>query len=83
MSGTPVWTTEIHAPINSGILGVGEYAYAGTLRKDLIALRRMTGEIVWQNTLGGRVKTTPVAGAGCIFVAQDDRTIQAFREERK
>lgn len=83
MSGTPVWTTEIHAPINSGILGVGEYAYAGTLRKDLIALRRTTGEIVWQNTLGGRVKTTPVAGAGCIFVAQDNRTIQAFREERK
>ena len=83
MSGTPVWTTEIHAPINSGILGVGEYVYAGTLRKDLIALRRMTGEIVWQKTLGGRVKTTPVAGAGCIYIAQDNRTIQAFREERK
>lgn len=83
MSGTPVWTAGIHAPINSGILGVGEYAYAGTLRKDLIALRRATGDIVWRTTLGGRVKTTPVAGAGCLFVAQDNRTIQAFREERK
>jgi outer membrane protein assembly factor BamB len=83
MSGTTVWTTEIHAPVNSGVLGVGEYAYAGTLRKDLIALRRMTGEIVWRTTLDGRVKTTPVAGAGYIYVAQDNRTIQAFREERK
>ena len=82
-TGGIVWTTDVRAPVNSGILGAGEYAYAGTLRKDLIAFQRSTGSIVWREVLGGRVKTTPVAGAGRLFVAADNRILQAFRQERK
>jgi outer membrane protein assembly factor BamB len=83
MTGEVKWKTDLRAPVNSGILGAGEYVYTGTLRKDLLALRRTTGEIVWRGTTGGRVKTTPIAGLGRLFVAGDNRVVQAFKEEKR
>jgi len=83
LTGKIMWKTELRAPVNSGILGAGEFVYAGTLRKDLVAIRRTTGEIVWRGTTGGRVKTTPTAGLGRLFVAGDNRVVQAFKEEKR
>ncbi len=82
-TGLLVWETDVRAPINSGIVGSGQYVYAGTLRKDLLALQRKTGEVVWRGTTGGRIKTTPIIGVGRIFVAGDNRILQAFREGKK
>jgi outer membrane protein assembly factor BamB len=78
-SGGVAWEADLRAPVNTGILGVGPHVYAATLRKELVALDRATGAIVWRTTLEGRVKTTPVAGAGFVYVAADNRIIQAFR----
>lgn len=81
-TGVPRWNTDIRSPIGAGLLGAGDIVYAGTLKKELIALRRSTGEVIWRTFTDGRIKTTPVGGLGRIFIAQDTRIIQSFRETR-
>jgi outer membrane protein assembly factor BamB len=76
------WDVDLRSPVSAGLLGAGEIVYVGTLKKELIALKRSSGEIVWRTATAGRIKTTPVGGAGRVFLGLDTRMIQSYREGR-
>jgi outer membrane protein assembly factor BamB len=82
VTGGIQWDVDLRAPVNAGLLGAGQLVYVGTLKKELIALKRSSGEIVWRTATAGRIKTTPVSGAGRIFLGLDTRMIQSYREGR-
>ncbi len=82
-TGMLVWRCDLDEPVNSGALGAGPYIYVGTLKKSFIALDRRTGTEVWRTIIGGRIKTTPIAGSGRVYVAGDDRVLLAFRSEHQ
>lgn len=82
-NGASVWSTDVHAPVNSGLLGVRGMLYAGTLDKELLAIDPLAGNIVWKDTVSARIKTMPIAGGNRLFIATDDRLIQAYGETRK
>ena len=82
-TGAQAWTCNVHSPVNAGLLGVNNLLYAGTLDKELIAIDPGQGSVVARDTVSARIKTAPIAGAGCIFIATDDRLIQAYGEDRK
>ena len=81
-TGATRWNTDLRSPVDAGLLGAGDVIYAGTLKKELIALKRSTGEIIWRTTTDGRIKTTPIGGLGRVFIAQDTRIIRSFRGAR-
>lgn len=82
LTGTIRWDVDLRSPVSAGLLGAGDLVYVGTLKKELIAMKRSSGEIIWRTPTNGRIKTTPIGGAGRVFIALDTRTIQSFREGR-
>jgi len=83
LTGACVWACDVHSPVNSAILSVNDVLYTGTLNKELIAIDPVAGSIVWRDTVSARIKTTPVAGINRLFIATDDRLIQAYGEMPK
>ncbi len=77
-TGALLWSCDVHSPINAGIVAANAVLYVGTLRKELIAIDAAKGEILWKGGVSGRIKTTPVVGADRVFIATDDRLVQAF-----
>jgi outer membrane protein assembly factor BamB len=82
-TGARIWTCDVRSPVSAGLLGTKSMLYAGTLRKELIAIDPREGAVVWRDTVSARIKTVLIAGGNSLFVATDDRLIQAFGEDRK
>jgi outer membrane protein assembly factor BamB len=77
-TGALLWSCDVHSPVNTGILAVNTVLYVGTLRKELIAIDAAKGTILWKGAVSGRIKTTPIAGGHRVYIATDDRLVQAF-----
>lgn len=77
--GSMRWAVEFNGGINSSAVVSGNIVYVGTLKKELCALKLQDGATVWKQTLRGRIKTSPAVAGGKLFVASDDRLVQAFQ----
>jgi outer membrane protein assembly factor BamB len=79
VDGHPVWTTDAGGPLVSGGVLAGSLLYFGTLTRELLAVQPHDGTVVWRTKLSGRIKSSPAASRGRLFVATDDRLVNAFQ----
>ena len=61
----------------------GRWVYFGTLDKNLYAVLRDTGEVVWKFKTRGRVRTSPLIWKGMLIAASEDRYVYGFIEESR
>jgi eukaryotic-like serine/threonine-protein kinase len=79
-TGAEMWSCDLQSPVTAGLLATDTVLYAGTLSKELVALSLSKGTPMWREPVSGRIKTTPIAAAGRIIIATDDRSVLAYIE---
>ena len=50
------------------------------MKKQVYGLNPADGTIVWKADTGGRVRTSPAAAYGRLFISTDEHDLLAFRE---
>ncbi len=53
--------------------------FAGTLNREIVAVRATDGVILGKTAAGGRIKSPPVIAEGRVFVATDEKSLLSFR----
>ena len=54
--------------------------YIGTMKKLVYGLDPGNGEILWKAEAGGRIRTSPAAAFGRLFITTDEHDLIAFGE---
>lgn len=78
-TGAVAWTTRLPDALTAPPLITPEWVYVGTMGRELIALRRSDGEVRWQYTLRGRVKSAMAAREGHLVVLAEPRFVHYFK----
>jgi outer membrane protein assembly factor BamB len=65
--------------MNAGAAAAGGVIFAGTLNRELVAVRATDGALLGKTPTGGRIKSPPVIAEGRVFVATDDKSLLSFR----
>ena len=80
-TGTLVWTCYLNSILNAAPLVSDTVVYVGCGDKKMYAVSAATGSLLWSSELPGRVRGTPVAWNGFLFVLDDTHTVTAFRQK--
>jgi len=77
-TGKEVWTTKLHAHLESSPLAVDGNLYLGTDTTDVVALRAGDGKVLWRFNAPGAVKASPSYHDGTVFVADYESSMFAL-----
>lgn len=73
----PWWNLVYMDPSKSSPSVAGERVFVG-IDKDLTALDRASGRVLWRAPTGRKVDSTPLVVGDTVYVGSDDRTFYAF-----
>jgi outer membrane protein assembly factor BamB len=73
----PFWNFVFMDPTKSSPAVAGERVFVG-IDRDLTALDRATGKVLWRAPTGKKVDSTPLVVGDVVYVGSDDRTFYAF-----
>ncbi len=71
------WNPVFMDPSKSSPAVAGDRVFVG-IHKDLTALDRRTGKVLWRAPTGRKVDSTPLVVGDVVYVGSDDRTFYAF-----
>ena len=80
--GMRAWKSDLEGPVNSGGVLAGNTLYVGTMKKFVYGLDPEDGAITWKAEAGGRIRTSPAAAFGRLFITTDEHDLIAYREQR-
>lgn len=83
MSGFLKWQIDLGSVIKIPPLISGKICYIGNLKKYLYAVNIENGEVIWEEHLGGRIKTAIVQIGNKLYVAVEDNKLICLESDKK
>ncbi len=80
-NGSETWAVEFTDVIAAAPLIAGETAFVGTLGEELFALNSISGKIVWQTTVDGRIKSAMATTEGGLVVLAEPKWVLYYRPD--
>jgi outer membrane protein assembly factor BamB len=77
-TGKQAWIYNTRTPIDSSPVIVGERAFFGTGRGQILAVNIKTGKLAWEYEAGGGFPASPAVAAGRLVIASDDGVVYCF-----
>lgn len=77
-TGALAWSTSVKAAVTAAPLLTVDVVYVGSMESQLIALERATGEKIWEQELGGRMKSGFASAGNRLVVLAEPKTVYMF-----
>ena len=78
-TGDVRWTRQVEEAITAPPLLTPDVVYVGSMGRQLYALRRATGEVLWEEELEGRIKSGMAAREGHLVVLAEPENVYLFK----